>query len=71
MKIFQRPDKELVLIRTATTMTTGAGAGICAEKFRRRLGAVTRRRKAQNQRGNDENINCFTHSFKFVNGETT
>jgi hypothetical protein len=70
VKIFQRPDEELVLVLTAAAVAASAGAGICAEKFPRRVRADDRagRQKKQGSQAGGRATNCFTHGGKLVNG---
>ena len=67
MKIFQRPDEELILFFSAAAVTTGIGTGSRAKESRRRVRAA-RRRKAENQSRDEMATNCFTHGSKLVNG---
>src|ERR1017187_5457655 len=70
VKILQRPDEELILSLSAATVAAGAGAGIRAQKFRRRVRAANRagRQKNRGDKAGGWATNCFTHGDKLVNG---
>ena len=70
MEILERPGEELILLRAAAAVAAGTGAGIRAEKGRRRVRAAgcAGRKKNSGEKNCGRMTNCFTHGVKLVNG---